>query len=134
MTAKFLTPPVSHAQSLTQPYADGLGLPLFDRIVWDLPTLDPPAILLIAVPVYLLLANAAAYICFGVDKRRAIAGEWRISEATLLTLAALGGWLGAKAGQRRFRHKTRKEPFRSILNMIPAVQACGVAALWAATR
>lgn len=32
-------------------------------------------------------------------------------------LALLGGWAGAKLAQGRFRHKTRKEPFRSLLNL-----------------
>jgi uncharacterized membrane protein YsdA (DUF1294 family) len=58
---------------------------------------------------------------FRLDKDRAIRGEWRVSETTLLTLAFLGGWFGAKAAQRRFRHKTRKQPFRIFLNLIPAL-------------
>ncbi|MGV8998173.1 MAG: DUF1294 domain-containing protein [Parvibaculaceae bacterium] len=40
---------------------------------------------------------------------------YRVSEKTLLTLAAVGGAFGALAGQRVFRHKTQKEPFRTYL-------------------
>lgn len=65
--------------------------------------------------------NGLTFMMFRIDKERAIQGEWRISETTLLTLAFFGGWLGAKAAQRRFRHKTRKEPFRTMLNAIPVL-------------
>lgn len=65
--------------------------------------------------------NGLAFLMFRIDKDRAIQGEWRVSESTLLILAFIGGWFGAKAAQRRFRHKTRKEPFRTFLNLIPAL-------------
>lgn len=65
--------------------------------------------------------NGLAFLLFRMDKDRAVRGEWRVPESTLLTLAFLGGWFGAKAAQRRFRHKTRKEPFRTFLNLIPAL-------------
>ena len=42
----------------------------------------------------------------------------RVSEKTLLTLAFVGGSLGAICAQRFLRHKTQKEPFRSILSAI----------------
>ena len=63
--------------------------------------------------------NGVAFWMFYLDKERSIRGAWRISEANLLTLAFLGGWFGAKAAQRRFRHKTRKQPFGTFLNLIP---------------
>lgn len=65
--------------------------------------------------------NGLAFLVFRIDKDRAIQGEWRVSETTLLTLAFFGGWFGAKAAQRRFRHKTRKEPFHTFLNLIPVL-------------
>lgn len=67
---------------------------------------------------YGLLINVLAFALFGIDKRRAVAGQWRIREATLIGVALAGGWLGAKAGQRRFRHKTRKQPFAGRLNAV----------------
>jgi len=42
-------------------------------------------------------------------------GEWRTPESTLLMLAFIGGSPGAILGQQIFRHKTKKEPFRSRL-------------------
>ena len=70
-----------------------------------------------------LLINIAAVFAFWSDKRRAIAGERRIAEATLLKLALLGGSPGALLARRLFRHKTRKEPFSTRLLLIVAVQA-----------
>lgn len=64
---------------------------------------------------YLAAVNAATFAMMAADKRRAIENLRRIPERTLLTYAALGGVLGAVAAQQAFRHKTRKEPFRTIL-------------------
>jgi uncharacterized membrane protein YsdA (DUF1294 family) len=52
------------------------------------------------------------FLAYGLDKRRAAADRWRISEATLQWLAFLGGWPGGVLGQRMFRHKTQKLPFQ----------------------
>jgi uncharacterized membrane protein YsdA (DUF1294 family) len=70
---------------------------------------------------YLAAVNLTAYGYFGLDKRRAREGGWRISENFLLLLAFCGGWPGAKLAQRRFRHKTRKRPFATLLNAIPLI-------------
>ena len=59
----------------------------------------------------LIAVNVAAFAMYGVDKKRAIADEWRIPEATLLTLAACYGAVGALFGMYTFRHKTRKPKF-----------------------
>ncbi|PZQ95515.1 MAG: DUF1294 domain-containing protein [Cereibacter sphaeroides] len=85
---------------------------------------------LLAVVLYLLLANGLAWLAFGIDKKRAEAGEQRIPETTLLILAIFGGWPGAKLAQHRFRHKTRKQPFRTLLNGIGVVQVLLVLGLW----
>lgn len=71
---------------------------------------------------WLLFISAVTYLAFWWDKRQAVADGWRISEARLLLLALAGGSLGAKLGQRRFGHKTRKEPFRTTLNLIIVLQ------------
>lgn len=65
-----------------------------------------------------LLFNLIVFCVYWWDKRAARDGEWRVSENTLLTLALIGGSFGAVTAQRILRHKTRKEPFRSILMMI----------------
>lgn len=56
--------------------------------------------------IYLFLINAAALLLMLIDKRKAVKKAWRIPEATLLTVAAFGGSLGAIIGMRLFRHKT----------------------------
>lgn len=67
------------------------------------------------VPLILITLNIITFTAYGLDKAAAKRGDWRISEATLLWLAFLGGSSGAVLAQQVFRHKTRKEPFRSIL-------------------
>ena len=44
---------------------------------------------------YLLVINAATFIIYGIDKYKAKKAKWRISEATLLTMAAVGGSIGS---------------------------------------
>ncbi len=67
-----------------------------------------------AASVIILAANAFAFIVYGFDKHQARVDGGRIPERTLLLLAVLGG-VGAWIGCEVFRHKTRKQPFRSWL-------------------
>lgn len=69
------------------------------------------------VALWFISLSFLSIILMFLDKRAAIRREWRISESTLLLFAFLGGGIGAKLAQGRFCHKTRKEPFRSLLNM-----------------
>ncbi|MGN0805121.1 MAG: DUF1294 domain-containing protein [Candidatus Coproplasma sp.] len=55
-----------------------------------------------------------AFIVYGVDKGKAIRGAWRIPEATLLLLSALGGCLGGTLAMCVFRHKTRHWYFWAV--------------------
>ena len=57
------------------------------------------------VLIYLLAANAVAFLVFGIDKWKAVKGRWRIPEKTLLLFAAAGGSPGALAGMFVFHHK-----------------------------
>lgn len=59
----------------------------------------------------ILLLNIATFIVYGVDKHKARRAKWRISEATLLTLAAAGGSIGALLGMKVWRHKTKHKKF-----------------------
>jgi uncharacterized membrane protein YsdA (DUF1294 family)/cold shock CspA family protein len=77
---------------------------------------------LFAIPAF-----AASVVCFGayvVDKSAAVAGNWRISESTLLFLGLAGGWPGAIVAQQVLRHKSNKASFRSafwntvVLNVV----------------
>jgi len=65
-----------------------------------------------------LALNLFVFSIYFLDKQAARRGRRRISERTLLTLALIGGCLGAVAAQQLLRHKTKKEPFRSILTGI----------------
>jgi uncharacterized membrane protein YsdA (DUF1294 family) len=78
---------------------------------------------------YFIAVNFAAFAAFGIDKARAEAGAWRISEATLLGLALIGATPGAYAGRRAFRHKTRKQPFGRQLDGTLMLQIAGAAVL-----
>lgn len=60
--------------------------------------------------------NVIAFLAFGWDKWQSTRpGASRIAERTLIALALLGGALGALLGQQVFRHKTQKQPFRTLL-------------------
>lgn len=60
--------------------------------------------------------NVTTFLMFGWDKRQSTRGRApRIPESTLLLLALFGGALGALLGQQVFRHKTKKQPFRTLL-------------------
>lgn len=73
------------------------------------------------------IINLVTFMLFGFDKLRAEAGSWRISEGTLLTWAFIGGSIGAYAGRRVFRHKTRKQPFSSHLHQTAVIHAIAAA-------
>lgn len=66
----------------------------------------------------LLLVNVITYLAFWRDKAQSRHGGRRITESRLLTLAIIGGWPSAKLAQRRLRHKTRKQSFATMLNII----------------
>jgi uncharacterized membrane protein YsdA (DUF1294 family) len=59
----------------------------------------------------LLATNSAAFVAQWLDKRRAIAGAWRIRESTLLMLGLPLAAPGMFFGMRVFRHKTSKTSF-----------------------
>lgn len=75
---------------------------------------------------YLIIVNLGAFFLYGIDKRKAQLGEFRISERNLLLAAAAGGSLGALLGMRVFHHKTKKWKFRLGVPGILALQAAAV--------
>ena len=81
---------------------------------------------------YLAVAvmSVISFFIFGVDKRRAGLGLWRVRERTLLLCALLGA-PGALIGMRVFRHKTRKPLFRVL---VPLMLALDVALLIVVSR
>ena len=74
------------------------------------------------VILYLVIINVVGYVIMGVDKKRAIRGAWRISEASLFFTALLGGSLGCILGMQHFRHKTKHWYFKYGMPAILVVQ------------
>ena len=76
---------------------------------------------------YLLLFYAAAsliaLVTYGYDKHCAKQRKRRIRESVLLTLALLGGAVGALLGMKLFRHKTRRWYFWAVALLGLALQA-----------
>jgi uncharacterized membrane protein YsdA (DUF1294 family) len=56
-----------------------------------------------------------AFVLYGIDKRQARSGRWRVPEVVLHGLAIVGGVLGAWAGRLLFRHKTQQPVFLVVL-------------------
>ena len=74
------------------------------------------------IVVYLLAINVVTFVVYGIDKRKAVHSKWRIPEATLLLLAALGGSIGAWLGMRVWHHKTLHKKFRYGVPLIIVLQ------------
>lgn len=74
------------------------------------------------LPYYLLAINAVTFIVYGIDKYKAKKAKWRISEATLLLLAVLGGSIGAWIGMKVWHHKTMHKKFKYGIPAILLIQ------------
>ena len=72
---------------------------------------------------YFLVINLFAFVLYGIDKRKAKYGQWRISEKTLIGVAVIGGSAGAILGMCLFHHKTRHWYFRYGLPLIFVIQS-----------
>ena len=71
---------------------------------------------------YLIVINIVTFLVYGIDKWKAKQGSWRISEATLLILAVIGGCIGALLGMNVWRHKTMHKKFKYGLPLILIIQ------------
>ncbi len=96
---------------------------------------------------YLIAINVVTFLVYGIDKAaskrgqkqtclhsaereqarpkvkcKAKQGSWRISEATLLILAAIGGSIGALLGMKIWHHKTQHKKFKYGLPLILLAQ------------
>ena len=71
---------------------------------------------------YLLAINIVSFFLYGIDKYKAKKGRWRISEATLLMMAVIGGSIGAWAGMRLWHHKTMHKKFKYGIPIIIIMQ------------
>ncbi len=59
------------------------------------------------IGIYLLIINVIGLAAMGIDKRRAIKGQWRIPEKTLFLFSLIGGSIGTWCGMYLFHHKTK---------------------------
>ncbi|WP_394251085.1 DUF1294 domain-containing protein [Vibrio profundi] len=69
-----------------------------------------PALIIVYVFMSLL-----TYIRYAVDKQAAIEKKFRVPESSLHIFSLLGGWPGALFAQNQLKHKSRKQPFKTIL-------------------
>jgi uncharacterized membrane protein YsdA (DUF1294 family) len=88
--------------------------------------------LLLLYGTYLAMANALTFAAYGVDKLRAIHGDYRIAESTLLTLGFVGGSPAGWFAQRYFKHKTYKRGFQSRFRFIVQLQLATTVVMGAA--
>lgn len=72
--------------------------------------------------------SLVTFCLYGVDKRRAVRGMWRVPERVLLLLGLLGGAAGGLLGMRTFHHKTRHRLFWLVNGFALALQC--LAAWW----
>jgi len=74
------------------------------------------------VILYLVVINIVTFFVYGLDKWKARRAKWRIRETALLTLAVLGGSVGAWLGMNVWRHKTKHAKFKYGVPIILILQ------------
>ena len=79
---------------------------------------------------YLAAVNVVTFTVYGIDKRKARRGAWRVPEKTLFLLPLLGGSVGALLGMKVFRHKTKHWYFVWGIPIILLAQTALAAWLW----
>ena len=71
---------------------------------------------------YLFAINIVSFFLYGIDKYKSKKNKWRISEATLLMMAVIGGSIGAWVGMRLWHHKTMHKKFKYGIPIIIILQ------------
>ena len=79
---------------------------------------------------YIIVINLIGFALMGIDKRKAQRSAYRIPEATLFTIALLGGSLGSVIGMYTFRHKTKHWYFKFGMPIILILHLAIVAFLF----
>ena len=82
--------------------------------------------------IYLIAMNVVTFFMYGIDKWKAKRSKWRISEATLLGLAVIGGSIGAWLGMRVWHHKTMHKKFQFGIPLIIVAQVAMI--IWLTSR
>ena len=76
--------------------------------------------------IYFALVNLLGFYAMYTDKQRAKKRAFRIPEATLFTIAIIGGSIGCIIGMYLFRHKTRHWYFVYGMPLILILQIIGI--------
>lgn len=63
---------------------------------------------------FLAVMSLVTFIAYAVDKKKAIDGEWRTKEKTLLGLSLFGGAIGGFLAMKFIRHKTKHWYFWAV--------------------
>ena len=82
--------------------------------------------------IYLVAMNVVTFFAYGIDKWKAKRSKWRISEATLLGMAVIGGSIGAWLGMRVWHHKTMHKKFQFGIPLIIVAQVAMI--IWLTSR
>jgi len=75
------------------------------------------------VAAYILVINIVAVFLTVSDKKKAQKNRWRVPEATLLLVSALGGSVAMYITMKKIRHKTKHAKF---MIGIPVIMICQV--------
>ena len=65
------------------------------------------------------------FFMYGIDKRKAKKGKWRISEKALLLTSFFGGAVGGFTAMQLFRHKTKHWYF-NVVNILGLLWQIGL--------
>lgn len=74
------------------------------------------------LPAYCILINLVGFAMMGIDKYKAKKRAFRIPEATLFSIAMIGGSIGSIIGMYTFHHKTRHHKFTIGMPAILVIQ------------
>lgn len=134
---RFLAPTRAKTRSTYSTTEVGGGIPLsalgvsavYFAVVFVLVATDllPGAVLGASAVLSVLL-----FAIYGFDKSAAQRGAWRTAESSLHLGAIFGGWPGALVARHYFRHKTTKQPFRTIFWATVAINCIGLVCIVAA--
>ncbi len=80
--------------------------------------------------IYLSIISVFAFIITVFDKVRAMRGGWRVKEATLVFVSALGGSVVMLLTMLLIRHKIRKKKFMVGIPLIIVAQLALAFVIW----
>jgi len=66
---------------------------------------------------YFLILGLLTFTVYAKDKYASRHALWRVPENILHIMSLLGGWTGAVMGQKILRHKTHKQPFKTLFSI-----------------